>query len=98
METKIGSVLAFSLNPIAYFGIIYFMTNYFIEYRKQGALTGEFVVVIAPGLLLLWAITYMGVWICIAGRDSRKFKKFLFLLDFCPATIGFIAAVLGSFL
>ncbi len=97
MENKLARIISFVLNPVAYFGITYFVTKYLFRHQKPSGASGEVVAVIGPGILLLAAITYMGVWICIAQKSFAKFKQPFLLLAVCPAVVGFVAATLGSF-
>ena len=96
MIDRLVRTLSMLINPIGYAVIAFVIVAFLIKRGIGNALTGATIAVVAPGLVLLWCITYMGMWISVSERNRQKFARYFLLFDLGPGLLGAVGAILYS--
>lgn len=94
MIDRFVKALSLIINPAGYAVVAFIIVAFLVKRGIGHVLTGATIAVVAPGLALLWCITYMGMWISVSERNRQKFARYFLLFDLGPGLLGAAGAVL----
>lgn len=93
MIDRLTKIIALITTPAAYFIVAYFVVAIVAKRGVQNAYSAATVAAVGPGLALLWAVAYMGIWITVSRRNPRKFTRSFMLLAVLPGVLGCLVAM-----
>lgn len=80
------------VNICIYYSVCFAVTIFFIKIEIARITPSDFFFVLFPGLVLVWAVTYHGIWVDVAERCGKVFWKAFATFNILPGLLGAISA------